>query len=532
MALPIKPKDTQEGCNPISSNCVIWQGPDIPCIKLCTGDSVSDTVAKLAEELCTITDQLNISVLDISCFGALSPVPGSFKDVIQLLIDKTCIVETVLENNGFDLNPTNSDCPDSCLVSVASCLQPTDLLGNLVTELPLKDYLILVGTRICTIIAEVNTLTSAVTDLQNRVTTLETEVDTIINNPTAGQINITSGRCIGQGVEKTIQAFVLELEEAYCSFTALVGTGQKITNALNGQCVIVENGVSTPLDNAVQLSNSRSTMANLPGWVPAAQYISLADAVSNLWRTVCDMREAIVTLQATSAACCGVNCNDIDFSFTATGIRASKFIDIYFSGDVPTAFTTAPGPGSPFSVIDAFGNVGVYFNPTLIDNINTGQVYSVDVSGGTSAVVAQAVWYAIGVNLQVTDTATGLACSNSAQYEFYNNNWCADRNFTLQGINAVPNVNGFLQLSWNAANNSSPTTYVITLIEYNNGGPASGTAIFSDVVSYSGGLQTYSFPNQYSVNNRYKVTVRSQQSSTTYGLKEISCDTDIIRIPL
>ena len=37
-------------CSPISSNCVIWQGPDIPCIKLCTGDTVSDVVAKLATD--------------------------------------------------------------------------------------------------------------------------------------------------------------------------------------------------------------------------------------------------------------------------------------------------------------------------------------------------------------------------------------------------------------------------------------------------------------------------------------------------
>ena len=102
---------------------MIWQGPDIPCIKLCTGDSVSDTVAKLAEELCTITQQLNISLLDISCFGALSPTPQDLQDVIQLLIDKSCLVETVLENNGFSLTPDTSTCPDQCLVQVAQCLQ-------------------------------------------------------------------------------------------------------------------------------------------------------------------------------------------------------------------------------------------------------------------------------------------------------------------------------------------------------------------------------------------------------------------------
>jgi hypothetical protein len=33
--------------NPISSHCVIWQGPDLACIKLCKGDTVSDVLAIL-----------------------------------------------------------------------------------------------------------------------------------------------------------------------------------------------------------------------------------------------------------------------------------------------------------------------------------------------------------------------------------------------------------------------------------------------------------------------------------------------------
>jgi hypothetical protein len=521
MALPIKPKDTQEGCNPISSNCVIWQGPDIPCIKLCTGDSVSDTVAKLAEELCTITDQLNISVLDISCFGAIAPEPGTFADVIQILINKTCTVEAVLENNGFDLDPNTSTCPDDCLVSVALCLQPTDPLGNVITELPLRDYIILVGTRICTIVAEVNTLTSAVTDLQNRVTSTETEIQNIINGGLEPE-TITSGFCIGGGVEKTIETFLLDFEQEYCRYTAIIGTTAEVNNALNGQCA--------GLAELPQLANPRAIMANIPGWVPEVEYTALADAVSNLWRTVCDMREALITLQAANLSCCGPNCSDVDFGLTASGVRAGRFIDIYFSGDVPAEFTIAGGAGTPqpFAIIDAFGHTGVAFNPDIVTSINSGAVFSVDISGNAiGPVLAQSVWYAIGANLQVT-TDTGLTCNNSAQYEFYNENWCQDRSFALIGTNVNPNVSGGLTLTWNAA--SADTTYNISLYEYVSN-DAWGSVIFTDQVTYNGGARTYVFPGLYSVNNRYKVKVVSQQSSAQYGLKEISCETDIIRVP-
>ena len=42
------------GCDPTSSNCVVWQGPNLDCIGLCTGDTVSTVIAKLAEKLCSV----------------------------------------------------------------------------------------------------------------------------------------------------------------------------------------------------------------------------------------------------------------------------------------------------------------------------------------------------------------------------------------------------------------------------------------------------------------------------------------------
>jgi hypothetical protein len=75
-------------CSPISSNCVIWQGPNLDCIKLCTGDTVSDVVAKLATELCTIMDQLNISNYDLSCFDLVGCKPDTYQAFLQFLIDQ------------------------------------------------------------------------------------------------------------------------------------------------------------------------------------------------------------------------------------------------------------------------------------------------------------------------------------------------------------------------------------------------------------------------------------------------------------
>ena len=52
--IPTSSSISTNGCDNISSNCVIWQGPDIACINLCSGDSVSEVVSKLATEVCTL----------------------------------------------------------------------------------------------------------------------------------------------------------------------------------------------------------------------------------------------------------------------------------------------------------------------------------------------------------------------------------------------------------------------------------------------------------------------------------------------
>ena len=43
-----------QNCDPISSNCVIWQGPDIECVNICNGDTVSTVVAAMANLLCQL----------------------------------------------------------------------------------------------------------------------------------------------------------------------------------------------------------------------------------------------------------------------------------------------------------------------------------------------------------------------------------------------------------------------------------------------------------------------------------------------
>jgi hypothetical protein len=83
----------KENCTPISSNCITWTGPNIPCIKLCKGDSITDVVYNFAMSYCDLLSQLDPSKYNLACLNDRKCPPKSFQELVQLLITKICDVE-------------------------------------------------------------------------------------------------------------------------------------------------------------------------------------------------------------------------------------------------------------------------------------------------------------------------------------------------------------------------------------------------------------------------------------------------------
>lgn len=288
MAVPIKSNNTQQGCNPISSNCVVWQGPNIPCINLCTGDSVSDVVAKMATELCEIADQLDISLLDLSCFNPLCPTPQNFRDVMQLIIDKICALENP---NAADGGITTSGCPSDCEIAVAPCLQYTDNLGNTVTSLPIKDYVILIGNRICTILTSIANLQTQIDALDVRVTNLENGSG---GGSGSSSFNVTSDCLVQSSV--SLQEYINLLDAAFCELQANSGTQQEYISAVSAASCVTGGSVQMAAPPALMGSYTN------PQWI--AQPSSSFEQIQNLWVAICDIRTGLINLQAQLDECC------------------------------------------------------------------------------------------------------------------------------------------------------------------------------------------------------------------------------------
>lgn len=80
----------KQSCSPVSSNCVLWQGPDIPCLDLCKGDTVTDVVYQLGIEFCNVYEMLDPETYNTSCLDLDNCTVKNFKELMQALIDKVC----------------------------------------------------------------------------------------------------------------------------------------------------------------------------------------------------------------------------------------------------------------------------------------------------------------------------------------------------------------------------------------------------------------------------------------------------------
>ena len=276
-------------CSPISSNCVIWQGPDIPCIKLCAGDTVSDVVFKLATELCIIMDQLNVTNYDLSCLGINSCPPEDFHALIQLLIDKVC------EANGVTVTPDKaSGCPD-CVVSVADCF-----VEGTQTTMQLVDYVQMIANRVCSILDQIDVINNQITNLDNRVTVLENTppptftLPSIATNCLAPYMPIPG--TTPAPIDQVLNVLLNNSTIGYCSLINATGLPAEILSAVASQCVFSTSDSLASLAAGDSPVEPMSTYYN-GTWVNSP--VTAADAITNLWISLCDIRTYLETLPTT-----------------------------------------------------------------------------------------------------------------------------------------------------------------------------------------------------------------------------------------
>lgn len=336
--IPTKSNTNKDNCVPLSSNCVIWQGANLPCIGLCTGDSVSDVIYRVAVEICNLKDSFGFTDVDLTCLLTIcTTVPEPQKTltaILNLIINKVCCLSDITNEIIAEINAN----PTEIELTLANCFNVTNPQGVPLTVLPVSAYVTQIGIKICNEIVPVLASHSAT------LISLQTQINNIPDPTPIPDVvpNCLTGNGVVPNVPTPIDTVVEELERQFCVLTNAIGPTSEIIK-VSGQC----NLSNTPTD--LNTSNFLSTglpLVSAGNWNTTPT--NLAETLQNLWLIACDLRGAVKLIQDN---CCKISCKDILVNF-----------------DVLYSQTTDPASGKPQITLTLFfGAEGVNIPSTFYD---------------------------------------------------------------------------------------------------------------------------------------------------------------------
>ncbi len=426
-------------CSPISSNCVVWQGPNLDCIDLCTGDTVSDVIARLAKEICDLAEaaccEPDLSGLDLKCIQP-EATPETLTQTIQAIVDHIC--------NQSGGGGTIPDLP------LPTCLQYADPLGDLVVQLPVYEWATLIGNKICDNIASISLLNQNILNLETRVDILEACV--LPCTPAGSSDPDILSSCLfvdgqGQGTLVPTSTLLSALEQDFCSYKSVVGTVQQINSAISAQCITGTTSV---------LSGTAGNYGSIPGWQSNAS--TLAQINQNQWIAICDMHTAITNIQ--NNCCDTASCDGFDL-FINPQVNTDPngtvlSIDVSLVGSqLPANFVDN---GSSYVVTDGVNQINSNFNfvNSFLNNatFNIAPLGTLDVSG---------------VPLTVTVTARVEASDASSNCEVVKTAVTASNVYCPSNFSVIASAGGDAVVGFNHTASSPNFNYQIVLINMQTG---------------------------------------------------------------
>lgn len=359
-----------KGLSAISSSLVLWDGDDVPCIKLCKGDMVSDVIYKLGHELCIMRSAYDLKNLDLktlveACLSCPQPVK-TLQIVLQLVINKIASIDDILTN----LQPGSGALDEKVLVLANCFLGYKNSEGDVVTRLPISEYVRLIASSVCAANGSISGLETDMHTLSDSVSNLTRLINGIEPIPLVHTTCI-----ISPNVDMPItQAYSL-LEQQFCALRGVLGkpedSGDK--KGLNTAIGKQPDG----LNDAKQLS-SEGIMSSIVGWRPETE--TVADSFTNLWLTVNDMRGAV---QYIVDNCCKPTCASIIIDFDVSFNDDYSQAIIYFANKskIPAGFTDCDSKGNLLKIVDEQGHAYTT-RIKIAEQWEDYEGYTIDLSGG------------------------------------------------------------------------------------------------------------------------------------------------------
>jgi hypothetical protein len=402
-------------CLPTSSACVKWEGPSIPCLTICKGESIEQVIVELSSIVCTTKDSIDISSLDFNCLVPNGQAnPSTIKQLLQLLITKSCQTSTVDPGTGGG----DGTLP---VIDLPACLQFQDSSNNVITSLGLDEYAEHLAVSMCDILDDISNINQQIYTLNSTVNGLPTGGSG--SGGGSATITITS-KCntlssTSVGATIPIQTAFETLEENLCQdYLTPMTTPAQIAGFNNTASLCPTKDTLTPCGGKY---------GDISGWIQSP--VTSFEFLRNMALAICKLDEC--AKYAPSGICVPLPPSNIQIlNLTATGCNikwtnplSSSNPDLadpieirfyfYHPSNLTTPITLAAGPFSG-------GGTQTYMSFSPSDsNINNNLVNGAFVAGVEYVIRGYATYSDCGTSLAFAEKASKVKELNATALVHY-----------------------------------------------------------------------------------------------------------------
>lgn len=190
----------------LTSDCVSYQGPEIPCLGICPGMKLTSTQVFIAEKLCELVGETNVStiILPPCLLTAWGTRDKTILEFILFLLEESCNLQSQIDTLNTDLSTFEpmvtvdyKCCADSPCVTVGTVTVSEAIQNVLNCLCDLKSNL---GFEICpvptgkTLSCMVQEQATLIASLQTSLALQQAQIGTLIR-----QLNCVKSLVLGAG---------------------------------------------------------------------------------------------------------------------------------------------------------------------------------------------------------------------------------------------------------------------------------------------------------------------------------------------
>ena len=306
--------------------------------------------------------------------------------------------------------------PNTPTIALPSNLKYTDSNGNPVDSLYPRDYLVLVGQNVNTIITNYITLSSQVSTNASNIA----ELFILTSGITAPYVTPEiATQCVVPGcsgcTEQPIDLVLTNLLNSYCPLLSILGGTSGLANSITKECA--------NLNSAPSFGTPGTSMSSITGWV--ANPTTVSDTITNIWLTLCDARAGITNLLAAVTPTCA----QVIVNFYPIVVDYATGINIFFDGYsfIPTGFSDI---GSIIKVTDSAGNIYTTSIDVVTRSTNV-NAFNIPIEGTALLPTSN---YTITLTSVLQNSTLGLTCTKTTINTAVNNiGYCPVLNVSASG---------------------------------------------------------------------------------------------------